>query len=170
MEDETPRKALYQIYVSEKATDKLIQYIAVVAYSEPEAIVKAKVGSFIAEAGLTRADVDFYIRTVGILYGDDTFAEPLSLAPPLMVNELPLSTVSATVISIASDKLSCIVERIFNGKPFQFKSLLTSATADKIGKPQGINVGDTVMVTYLDHAPIGTLPIIVDKIAATVYP
>ncbi len=90
--------------------------------------------------------------------------------PPLKFEDLPRSTISATVISIAEDKLSCVVERIFGDKPYQGKALLTNTVAKDIGKPQGIQIGDTILMTYVDHAPIGTLPIIVDEIAAIVYP
>ena len=82
----------------------------------------------------------------------------------------PHSTISAVVISIASDKLSCEVRRVYQGIDYDFKALITTMVADRLGKNTGVNVGDTVIVTYLDHAPIGTLPIIVDKIAAVIYP
>ncbi len=90
--------------------------------------------------------------------------------PLLTADQLPKSIVSAVVKSIANDKLSCMVTRTFQGKNYDIKAILTKSTADKLGKQPGINVGDTVMVTYLDHAPIGTLPIIVDAISAIVYP
>ncbi len=44
------------------------------------------------------------------------------------------------------------------------------AIAEKLGKVPGIQVGDTIMLTYLEHVPIGTLPSIVDEIAAIIYP
>ncbi len=85
-------------------------------------------------------------------------------------NQLPHSTISAVVKSIASDKLSCIITQTYQGKKYDIKANLTKLTAEKLGKQPGINAGDTVLVTYVDHAPIGTLPIIVDSIAAIVYP
>jgi hypothetical protein len=82
----------------------------------------------------------------------------------------PHSTVSAVILSIARDKLSCVVRRVYNGVNYDFKALVTAAIEDKLGKHGGANVDDTVLVTYVSHAPIGTLPIIVDRISAIVYP
>ncbi len=90
--------------------------------------------------------------------------------PPLTADQLPKSTISAIVKSIASDKLSCIVTRTYQGINYDFKTLLTKLTADKLGKTPGIQVGATVIVTYIDHAPVGTLPIIVDAISPIIYP
>jgi len=82
----------------------------------------------------------------------------------------PYSTISAVVLSINLKEPSCMVDRIYKDVHYQFKALVTSMVADKLGKDKGVIVGDTVIVTYLDHAPVGTLPIIVDKIAAIIYP
>ncbi len=165
-----PRKSVYQIYLSRKSTDEVLLDVPVIAYSEPEAIEKAKVGSVIENLGLTRDDVDFYIRIVGVLYEGKTFADAIAKTPPITTSDLPHSTISAVVKSIASDKLSCIVTRTYQGVEYDIKTTLTKLTAEKLGKQPGINAGDTVLVTYVDHAPIGTLPIIVDSIAAIVYP
>lgn len=82
----------------------------------------------------------------------------------------PASTISAIVLSVNTTEPSCMVDRIYNGIHYQFKAIISSGAAVKLGKDKGINVGDTVIVTYLDHAPVGTLPIIIDKIAAIIYP
>ncbi len=88
----------------------------------------------------------------------------------LTADDLPQSTVSAVVKSIAANKLSCIVTRAYKGASYDVQANLTKLTAEKLGKTLGINIGDTVLMTYVDHAPVGSLPIIVDQIAAVVYP
>ncbi len=115
--------------------------------------------------------IEIDARYLEFLRWNNAQANPLFLdALPKLASQLPRSTISAVVKSIAQDKLSCIVTRTYGGQQYDLQALLTKITAEKIGKQPGINVGDTVMVTYLDHAPIGTLPIIVDEIAAVIYP
>lgn len=84
---EQPRKSVYQIYLLENAVDKIILDAKIVAYSESEAIEKAKVGSIIKELRLNRKDVDFYIKIVGHLYEGKAFAEVLSKTQVLTVAE-----------------------------------------------------------------------------------
>lgn len=84
----TPRKAVYQISLAEKSTDKIIISVSVIAYSEEEAIEKVKIGSIIKELGLKREAVDFYIKIVGHLYEGETFAVPLSKTPELTTAEI----------------------------------------------------------------------------------
>ena len=82
-----PRKSLYQICLTEKATDKVLLNTTVVAYSESESIEKMKVGSIAKELGLKRADFDLYIRVAGCLYEGETFAEAVTKTPILTANE-----------------------------------------------------------------------------------
>ena len=83
----TPRKSIYQIMLSEKATDKILLNTEVIDYSESEAIEKTKVGSIIKELGFKRDDVDFYIKIVGHLYEGETFTEAIAKTPELTVAE-----------------------------------------------------------------------------------
>lgn len=82
-----PKKAVYQICLCEKTTDKIFLNTCTVAYSEQEAIEKTKVGSVIKELGLRREDVDFYIKIVGHLYEGKTFAEAIAKTPELTTAE-----------------------------------------------------------------------------------
>ncbi len=97
----------------------------------------------------------------------DTFIR--NLPPPVYTAaDLPQSTVAAIVKSIAQDKKSCIVTRTYRGVNYDISALVTATVEKVMGSPQptGIVVGDTVMLTYLEHAIAGTKPIVVDKIAA----
>lgn len=87
MEEFEERKSLYQICITEKVTDKILYSNTLSAWNETEAIQKTKIGSVIHDKGLTRNDVDFFIRSVGILYEGDTFAESLAETPALTSNE-----------------------------------------------------------------------------------
>ncbi|MDD5510856.1 MAG: hypothetical protein PHI12_08600 [Dehalococcoidales bacterium] len=87
MEIGEPRKSVFQITLSEKATDKILFSADVIDYSESAVIEKVKVGSIIKELGLKREDVDFYIKIVGHLYEGETFAEALSKKPELTAEE-----------------------------------------------------------------------------------
>lgn len=159
-----PQKTLYQIYLTDKATDSILLDTKVVAYSPSEAIEKSKVGSYISESGLTRETIDFYINEIGFLYDSPIYSESLALTPPLGSGDLPHSTVLAMVKSIATDKNSCMVGRIFNGKEYIIKALVTNAIQSRLGKKDGVEVGDTVLVTYLEHTDVAMFPIIVDEI------
>jgi len=58
------------------------------ALNETEAILLAKVGSVIDAFGLTRDDVDFYIRSVAVLYEGKTFKAELEQKPLMTAEEL----------------------------------------------------------------------------------
>lgn len=89
MEEEiVEKKSLFQICITEKATDKILYSNILSAWNETEAIQKTKIGSVIQDKGLTRNDVDFYIRGVGMLYEGTAFAEILAETPALTPNEV----------------------------------------------------------------------------------
>ena len=83
-----PQKSFYQICIAEKATNKILYTNTVPAWDETEAIQEAKIGSVIQNKGLTRANVDFYIRSIGSIYEDDAFAGPLAETPTLTSDEV----------------------------------------------------------------------------------
>ena len=88
MEEFEPKKALYQICVAEKTTNKILYSNILSAWNETEAIQQTKIGSVIQNKGLTRNDVDFYIRSVGVLYEGEAFAEVLAETPSLTPDEI----------------------------------------------------------------------------------
>lgn len=81
-----PKKSVFQIYITEKTTNKVLLDTLIIAYSESEAIEGVKVGSVIKELGLERADVDFYIKITGDLYEGKTFAKSIDKTP-ILTNE-----------------------------------------------------------------------------------
>jgi len=83
-----PKNSLYQIYVVSKIDGKVILDRKEPALSEYEAIASAKVGSVIDAFGLTRDDVNFYIRSVAQLYEGKTFRAELEQKLPMTENEL----------------------------------------------------------------------------------
>lgn len=85
---EEPRNSLYQIFVVNKQTGRVILDSKQPALNEAEAILLAKVGSVIDAFGLTRDDVDFYIRSVAVLYEGKTFKAELEQKPLMTAEEL----------------------------------------------------------------------------------
>jgi len=83
-----PRNSLYQISVVNKQTGQVILDSKQPALNEAEAILLAKVGSVIDAFGLTRDDVDFYIRSVAVLYEGKTFKAELEQKPLMTAEEL----------------------------------------------------------------------------------
>ena len=83
-----PRNSLYQIFVVNKQTGRVILDSKQPALNEAEAILLAKVGSVIDAFGLTRDDVDFYIRSVAVLYEGKTFKAELEQKPLMTAEEL----------------------------------------------------------------------------------
>lgn len=87
-EIQIPYKTLYNITIANKITDGILVSANVVAFNQVEAIRKLKVGSIIADHGLTREQVDFYIKQVGTLYDGKVLATPLAETPVLTNEEL----------------------------------------------------------------------------------
>lgn len=99
------KKSVFNIVISKKATDKFILEVPVVAFSESEAIRKVKVGSVLQELGLTRNDVDFFIKITGNIYEGKTFSSVLSETPTLTASEVAAAHAPAQKAQAIIDNL-----------------------------------------------------------------
>jgi len=83
---------------------------------------------------------------------------------PLTIADLPKSNVAVILKSVGADNKSAVITRTWMGVDYDIPCGIAYSILKEFSvSPKKINIGDTVILTYLEHGDNEMLPVITDK-------